>query len=215
MAGAQRRERGRFVVLDGIDGCGKSTQAARLVRRLERTGSPRPLHLREPGGSPLGERLRALLLSRQHEPSPAVETLLFAASRRQMLDEVVAPALARGHDVVCERSNASTFAYQAIAGGLPEDQVLELLRSWSDEPRPERVVWLDLPVALAARRRGRPGDRIEDHGEAFQERVAAGFRRWLERVPGCVRVDAEGSEDEVEARVLAALRDLQLEPAHG
>jgi dTMP kinase len=215
MASADGPARGRFVVLDGIDGCGKSTQARRLVRRLARPGRPQPLHLREPGGSDLGERLRELLLSREHAPSAAVETLLFAAARRQMLDEVVAPALARGQDVVCERSNASTFAYQGIGGGLPEDQVLALLRAWSDEPRPDRVVWLDLPVTLAARRRGRPGDRIEDHGTAFQERVAAGFRRWLERVPGGVRVDADGSEEQVEARVLEALRDLQLEPPRG
>jgi len=197
--------RGRFIVLDGIDGCGKSTQAERLVRRLAQPATTPALHLREPGGSTLGERVRELVLGREHQPSPAVETLLFVASRRQMLDELVAPALSAGQDVVCERSNASTFAYQAVAGGLPESQVLSLLRTWSDDPRPDLLLWLDLPVDVAAARRGRPADRIEDHGLAFQERVRQGFRRWCELVPGTVRIDATDDEQTVEARVLEAV----------
>lgn len=206
--------RGRFIVLDGIDGCGKSTQAAHLTRALEqsRAADRVPtgvLHLREPGGSPVGEEIRALVLSRAHALSPAVETLLFAAARRQMLDERVAPALERGWDVVCERSNASTFAYQAVAGGLPEDQVLELLRTWSNEPRPDLTLWLDLPVEQAQARRSTPQDRIEDRGRPFQEAVARGFARWAERVPGGVRIDARGEESTVAERILSAVRGLE------
>src|SRR5262245_34284111 len=117
-----RRRRGLFVVIDGVDGCGKSTQAERLVRALATLpgADPEraPLHLREPGSTKLGETLRGLLLGRGREMSPAVETLLFAAARRQMLDELVRPALAAGRLVVCERFHPSTFAYQAVAGGL-------------------------------------------------------------------------------------------------
>jgi len=206
--------RGRFIVLDGIDGCGKTTQAARLTRTLEQSrgeGALGVLHLREPGGSALGERIRALVLSRELTLSPAVETLLFAAARRQMLDERVAPALERGVDVVCERSNASTFAYQAVAGGLPEQQVLDLLRTWSDEPHPDLLLWLDLPAEEAAARRAGPQDRIEDRGRPFQEAVARGFARWAERVPGSVRIDARGDERSVAERILSAVRELEAE----
>jgi len=214
--------RGRFIVLDGIDGCGKSTQAARLTRALEQAylandekartagrAAGGVLHLREPGGSAVGEQIRSLVLAREHALSPAVETLLFAAARRQMLDERVAPALERGWDVVCERSNASTFAYQAVAGGLPEDQVLELLRTWSNEPQPDLTLWLDLPVDEAQARRSAPQDRIEDRGRPFQEAVRRGFVRWAERVPGNVRIDARGEESAVAERILSAVRGLE------
>jgi dTMP kinase len=206
--------RGRFIVLDGIDGCGKTTQAARLTRSLEQSrsrGTPGVLHLREPGGSALGERIRALVLSRELTLSPAVETLLFAAARRQMLDERVTPALERGWDVVCERSNASTFAYQAVAGGLAEQQVLDLLRTWSDDPHPDLLLWLDLTAEEAAARRSAPQDRIEDRGRPFQEAVARGFARWVERVPGSVRIDARGDETSVAERILSAVRGLEAE----
>jgi dTMP kinase len=206
--------RGRFIVLDGIDGCGKSTQAARLTRALEQSRAPGRgpagvLHLREPGGSGVGEQIRALVLSREHTVSPAVETLLFAAARRQMLDERVMPALERGWDVVCERSNASTFAYQAVAGGLPEDAVLALLRTWSNDPQPDLTLWLDLPVEEAQARRAAPQDRIEDRGRPFQEAVRRGFERWAERVPGNVRIDARGEESAVAERIWSAVRGLE------
>lgn len=200
-----RAGRGRFLVLDGIDGCGKTTQAARVVSAWTRPGREPPLHVREPGGTVLGEGLRELLLGRGSQPTAAVETLLFAASRRQMLDEVVAPALAAGRDVVCERGNPSTFAYQACAGELDEGAVVALLESWCGEPAPDCVVWLDLPVETAARRRGRPLDRIEDKGVEFQRRVAEGYARWARTHPDVVRVDAGGSADEVAERLAAAL----------
>ena len=103
-----------FIVIDGVDGCGKTTQARLLVENLrERTGVL-PLHLREPGSTPLGESLRDLLLSRESTMSPSVEALLLAASRRQMLEQQVLPALAEERHVVCERFHPSTFAYQAL-----------------------------------------------------------------------------------------------------
>jgi dTMP kinase len=208
MQDRRARQRGRYIALDGIDGCGKSTQAARLVGALSAAAGARPLHVREPGGTAVGEGIRALVLGRDHALSPAVETLLFAAARRQMLDEVVAPALAAGRDVVCERSNASTFAYQAIAGELAEEEVLGLLTRWAGTPAPDLLLWLDLPVEMALARRGAPTDRIEDKGADFLRRVAAGFARWAELMPGTVRVDASADEDAVAARVLAAARGL-------
>lgn len=196
------RPRGRFVVLDGVDGCGKSTQAELLVERLEGQGES-VLHLREPGGSSLGEALRGLLLSRQYDPRAEVETLLFAAARRQLLDELVAPALREGRHVVCERFHPSTFAYQAVAGGLPEDEVLGLLRTWSNRPAPDLVLVLDLPTEAALARRGAASDRIEDKGQSFLERVAGGYRRYVELGgdPATRLVSGEGTREEVGARV--------------
>ena len=192
--------RGRFYVLDGVDGCGKSTQAARLVRVLERAGR-RPLHVREPGTTALGERLRALVLDPELELGTAAEALLFTAARRELLERVIAPALAEGRDVVCERFHPATFAYQAVAGGLDEEQVLALLARWAGDPAPDRVLLLDLSPEEARRRRGADTDRIEARGLAFQERVAEGFRRYAERVPGTVVVRADGDPDEVARRI--------------
>jgi dTMP kinase len=201
-----------FVVLDGVDGCGKTTQAARLVRTL-RAESPREtLHLREPGSTRLGEALRGLVLDPEGDLSPAVETLLFAAARRQMLDEVVAPALARGAAVVVERFHASTFAYQVGGGGLPEEDVLRLLERFAGSPRPDLVLVLDLPPEIASTRASARAparstrDRIEAKGLDYQRRVAAGFRRYAELERNVVILDARGSEDEVAAAVLREVR---------
>lgn len=187
-------------MLDGVDGCGKSSQARLLCERLEEAGR-RPLHVREPGTTAEGERIRALLLDPACELSPAVETLLFAASRRQSLEREIEPALAQGRDVVCERFHASTFAYQAVAGGLPEEQVLALLHSWAGAPEPELELVLVLDPAEAARRRGADSDRIEARGLEFQRSVARGYERYIELAPRARAVSAEGDAPQVSARI--------------
>ena len=193
-------DRGRFFVLDGVDGCGKSTQAARLARALSAERSEPALHLREPGSTAAGERIRALLLDPETALTPAAQALLFTAARRQMLEELVEPALARGRDVVCERFHASTFAYQGAALGLGEERVLELLAAWAGTPVPTLTVILELaPEAARARRGG--GDRFVAREREFHARVAEGYRRYAARAPGAVLVDASGSPDEVAARV--------------
>jgi len=194
--------RGRFIVIDGIDGCGKSTQAERLARALGERSERAVVHLREPGGTVLGERLRDLLLTRDLALSARVETLLFAAARAQMLEEKVEPALAAGRHVVCERFHPSTFAYQAVAGGLPEREVLELLERWAGAPKPDLVILLSLPPEIAATRRGAAQDRIEDKGLEFQRRVADGYARYAMLVTGTVTIDAARSADAVARDVL-------------
>lgn len=200
------RQRGRFLVLDGIDGCGKTTQALRLAEHLRGSTGREVLHLREPGGSALGEALRELLLDRRHAPGAEVETLLFAAARRQLLDELVAPALERGSHVVCERFHPSTFAYQAFAGELGEERVLNLLHDWAGEPVPDLVLVLDLELEEALRRRGPARDRIEDRGEAYLARVAAGYRRYAQLDPRARTVPAGGGPDEVALRIEREVR---------
>lgn len=194
-----------FIVLDGIDGCGKSTQARRLLEHLSaeaaREGRPAPVHLREPGTTPVGERLRAVLLDPSLEIGARAEALLFAAARREALDRVVAPALAEGRDVVCDRFHASTFAYQAVAGGAGEDLVLDLLAAWAGDPAPDLEIVLDVDPDAAAARRGGAGDRIEAKGLAFQRRVADGYRRYVARSPRARLLDGSLSIDDVSARV--------------
>jgi dTMP kinase len=199
--------RGRFFVLDGIDGCGKSTQAARLAAHLARASGRAPLHLREPGSTLVGERIRALLLEPEPALAPATQVLLFAAARSEMLRSVVAPALAEGCDVVCERFHPSTYAYQGIALGVGGEAVLALLRAWAGDPHPDRIVILDLDPeeaeARRARSRGAGADRFEGRGRGFHRRVAAGYRAFAAGQPGVALVDGRGTPEEVEARVRA------------
>ncbi|MCE9594905.1 MAG: dTMP kinase [Planctomycetes bacterium] len=195
-----------FVVLDGIDGCGKSTQARRLVARFEREFGARPVHVRDPGTTAVGERVRAILLDRELELAAGTEALLFCAARAQMLAETIAPALAEGRTVICERFHAATFAYQAVAGGLNEADVLALLRTWAGAPRPDLELILELPPERAAERRSTTADRIEAKGLEFQRRVAAGMARYAELVPHARRIDALGTQAEVEERIFAEVR---------
>lgn len=190
-----------FIVLDGVDGCGKTTQAALLVERLRGAGRV-VQHLREPGSTPVGEALRDLLLDTQVELGAEVEVLLFAASRRQLLDTVVGPALARGEVVVCERHNSSTYAYQAVAGELQPDVVLGLLRTWASSIEPARVVILDVdPVRARDRRAGEVEDRIEAKGLAYQGRVAEGYRQFARAHDNAVLLDGSGAPEVVADRV--------------
>jgi dTMP kinase len=203
---------GRFIVLDGVDGCGKSTQAKRLVHSLRTEGEVEVQHLREPGSTTLGEGLRELLLSRDQDMGPEVESLLFCAARRQMLDLLVRPALEKGQWVVCERFHPSTLAYQGGAGGVATEVLAQLLESWAGDPEPDLVLILDLDPAAAKQRRGESADRIEDKGQGFQEEVARTMRHYAATHPAAELVQGEGSADEVAERIRAHVDGLQVGP---
>jgi dTMP kinase len=194
-------KRGLFVVLDGVDGCGKSTQAKRLVDALTARGRV-VLHVREPGSTALGEALRALLLQGREEFDATTEVLLFAAARRHLLVQVIEPALQAGNDVVCERFHASTFAYQGAAGGFGDVRALGFLREFADVNAPDLEVVLDVDPARAAARRGGDRDRIERRGAAYQTRVAAAYRDYVLHVRNARLVDANASADDVAKKVL-------------
>jgi dTMP kinase len=193
---------GRFIVLEGGEGVGKSTQAAALARHLG------ALLTREPGGTALGEAVRSIVLGRSG-PAPVAraETLLMLAARAQHVAEVIEPALARGEDVVCDRYSGSTLAYQGYGRGLDLAELTELDRWASGGRAPDLVILLDLPIEVARQRRaGTSPDRIEGEGEAFLERAQAGFRELAAASPERWKVvDASGDEAEVEAAVRAAV----------
>lgn len=190
--------RGRFIVLEGIDGSGKTTLAARLARHLESRGR-RVVRAREPGGTRLGEKIRRLLLDARHsEMTPLTELFLYMASRAQLLEQVIRPALRSGRDVVCDRYYYSTAAYQGAAGGVGVEGVLDLAERIARFDRPDLVAVLDLPPRTARARRSGPGDRVECKGPAYQERVRRGFLRIARRDPRRIRViDASRPADDV------------------
>jgi dTMP kinase len=212
--------RGRFVVLEGIDGCGKTTHIQTLADWLPRSGLMAPgadlVVTREPGGTAFGQALRDLLL---HPPSARVpreraELLLYAADRAQHVAERIAPALAAGHWVLSDRFSGSTAAYQGHGRGLPLEAIQQLEAFATDGLRPDLTLWLDVPLEEALRRRGqRSRDRIEAEGEEFLRRVREGFRA-LASDGGWWRVEAVGSPAAVAERCRQVLLE-RFPPAAG
>ena len=202
--------RGVFITLEGADGCGKTTQAALVAAELESRGRE-VVRLREPGGTAISEKVRALLLDPANaEMVPECELLLYEASRAQLTRQVIEPALARGAVVLCDRYYDSTFAYQAGGRALDDALVRRANALGSCGVSPDRTLVLDLDPAVAyARATAGGADRMEAEGLAFQKRVRAAYLRLAAEEPERVRVvDALGEKDEVADRVLAALADL-------
>ncbi len=207
--------RGRFIVLEGVEASGKSTQATRLAAELG------ALLTREPGGTPLGERLRTLVLDPESPPVAArAEALLMLAARAQHVEDVIAPALLSGRDVVCDRFSASTIAYQGHGRKLDPADLARLSEWAAAGVSPDRVILLDVGAGEVARRlveRRReagntfspePVDRIEAEEKEFFQRVAGGFAALARSDPVHWRVvDGLGSFDEVAARVQSAASD--------
>ncbi len=202
--------RGLFITLEGADGCGKSTQAAILADRIAATGRE-VVRLREPGGTAVSEKIRALVLDPENsEMAPECELLLFEASRAQLVRQVIEPALARGAVVVCDRFYDSTFAYQTAGRSLAEQTIRAANALGSCGVDPDRTLVLDMDTDAALARATRDGaDRMEAEGMAFQRRVREGYLRLVAEEPRRVRrVDATGTVEEVAGRLADALADL-------
>lgn len=204
--------RGLFVTLEGVDGSGKSTQAAALADRLRAAGHE-VVALREPGGTAISEKIRAILLDPANgEMADECELLLYEASRAQLVRQVIEPALARGAIVVCDRFFDSTHAYQSGARGLDDALVRRANALGCCGVAPDVTLVLDVDPEVAFSRAGAGGlDRMEAEGLAFQRRVRADYLALAKEEPGRVRVvDATGAPDEVAARVDGALAEAGL-----
>jgi dTMP kinase len=201
---------GRLVVFEGVEGAGKTTQLERLALRLGRHGVTLRM-LREPGGTAVGDEIRALLLRPGTLIPPRSEALLFMASRAALMDQQVLPALERDEMVLMDRFFLSTYAYQVAGRGLPEREVREANALATGGRVPDVTVLLTLPVTEGLARAARRGqaDRMEQADRAFHQRVEDAFarfadERWQVMHPECgplVPVSAVGSVDEVEDRI--------------
>ena len=195
---------GRFIVLEGGDGVGKSTQAALLSSFMDARGIPHVL-TREPGGTPVGEAIRELLLGRADFDMPAeTELLLMLAARATFVRDVVRPALAEGKVVLADRFSLSTLAYQGYGRGLDLDDVREAIRIATGGLDADLYVVLDLPAREGTARQQRDGmhpDRIEQAGDAFLSRVREGYLELAESEVTVRTVSARGKPEEVHMRI--------------
>lgn len=208
-----KHERGRLITFEGGEGSGKSTQIKRLSIFL-RANRLNVVETREPGGSPMGERIRGLLLDPEARLDGVTQLLLFGAARRDHVVQLIEPALARGAWVLCDRFIDSTRAYQGAAGAVDAALVDAVETAALGGTRPDLTLILDIApregLARAQRRRGAAvsPDAFEAAGLAFHERVRDSFRAIAAAEPQrCVLIDAAGSEAEVAAAVEAACRE--------
>jgi dTMP kinase len=205
-----------FIVFEGTEGAGKSTQLRLLSEWLVARGQD-VVAVREPGGTILGDEIRRILLDPASDITPHAEALLFMASRAQLVERVLRPAIGRRSIVLVDRFFLSTYAYQGAGRGISDDQLVAANRIATQGVMPDLTVLLDLSADEGLSRVARRGahDRIEQATSAFHTRVAAAFRQfataeWQEHHPECgpiAVVDARGSEGEVFARIHAVLRE--------
>lgn len=211
---------GLFISFEGSEGCGKSTQIGRLAARLRDSGRE-VIQLREPGGTPLGEKIRDLL---KFDPAgagmtPETELLLFAASRAQLVREVIRPAIDCGAVVLCDRFFDSTTVYQGVARALDPKEVAAINAFAVGGTLPDVTLLLDLDATEGKRRasaRKGPADRMEQEESGFYEAVRRGYLKLAADHPSRIAViDASGDVDSVEAAITAVLKDRLKGGEHG
>jgi len=201
---------GKFITIEGVEGCGKSTQI-RLLDEYLRAQGFRTRVTRDPGGTPIGERIRELLLSPESsEMTPRCELLLFAAARAQLLGEIIRPYLRAGTIVLSDRFSASTYAYQGVALGLGPSAFEAADGTATEGQRPDLTIILDVPAVEGMERKnnevGATSDRIERRDMEFHERVREGYLSYARRHPNRVVVlDGRHSEDAVHQQVIQAV----------
>lgn len=193
---------GRFVVLDGIDGAGKSSQVAPLVQWLEARGL-RVTTCRDPGSTAAGDAIRAILLDRSEiRLDPTSEMLLYMAARAQLVAEVIEPALARGEWVLSDRYLIANIVYQGHAGGLDPDAIRRVGDVATRGREPDLVLLLDVDLATAAGRMSRPLDKLESRGDEFRARLRAGYLAEAARAPDRIAVIDAAAEPAIVAERL-------------
>jgi dTMP kinase len=202
----QDRFTGRFIVLDGPDGCGKSTHSRKLIEWLQGQGVV-AAGFRDPGATVIGEKIREILLSTAHGAmTTPTEVLLYMAARVQLWAEGIAPALKEGKCVVVDRWLSSTCAYQGYAGGFGVEKVIDIARDSLERVWPDLTIVLDVDLKTAAQRLHRELDRMERKGDGYHSRVREGFLKLAQGRPDFVVVDATGGVEAVHKEVLRAVQ---------
>ncbi|MDD6154594.1 MAG: dTMP kinase [Eubacteriales bacterium] len=204
--------RGLFISFEGTDGTGKSTQIE-LLRRYFQEAGQECVYLREPGGTAIGERVREVLLdNRSRGMTARTEALLYAASRAQLVETVIEPALETGKNVICDRYVDSSYAYQEFGRDLGSS-VVDINEFATGGLMPDMTLLLMLDRQAARERmaaRGGEADRIENEGDAFMEKVAAGYLKVAKRYPDRIRViDASKAPEEIAAEIRSEVEMLQ------
>ena len=193
---------GKFIVLDGPDGCGKTTQTKLLVQWLREKGVD-VATFREPGGTAIGEKIRQILLNPDHiAMSTAAEVMLYMAARVQLWQEKIAPALKATKCVVLDRWLSSTCAYQGCAGGFGADNVIKIAEDCLERPWPDLTVILDVDLETAAQRLNRDLDRMEQKGDGYHEKVREGFLQLAKSCAGFAVIDASADIQMVHKKII-------------
>jgi dTMP kinase len=207
--------RGKFITIEGCEGAGKSRQMRELAVYLEKKGVD-VLVTREPGGNPISEQIRTVILAGKNTAMcDECESLLYAASRIQHLTETVIPAIKAGKTVLCDRFVHSSLAYQGYARGLGFEYVEQINQKAMDECMPDCTLFLDISPRQAFIRKGGvdKNDRVELAGEAFHQRVYEGYKKLLERYPmQMVAIDPSGAVHQTTAKIIEELQKRRLIP---
>jgi len=201
----KERLQGKFIVLDGPDGCGKSTQVELLVKRLESESVPTS-RFRDPGDTAIGEKIREILLNPEHlAMDTRTELLLYMAARAQLWAEKIAPALNANHCVVLDRWLSSTCAYQGFAGGFGTDKVIRIATDCLERVWPDLTIILDVDLKTAAGRLNRQLDRMEAKGDGYHAKVREGFWELARQEKHIVVVDSNKSIETVHKEVTSLI----------
>jgi len=196
---------GKFIVLDGPDGCGKSTQCKLLAGWLRKQGVA-AVSLRDPGGTVIGEKIRQILLNPEHiKMDTRTELLLYMAARAQLWKEKIQPALKANKCVVLDRWLSSTCAYQGYAGGFGIEKVIKIATDCLERAWPDLTIILDVDLETASQRLKQDLDRMERKGDGYHKKVRQGFLKLARRRKNFVVVDACGDIEEVHKKVLEVL----------
>ena len=193
---------GKFIVLDGPDGCGKTTQCKMLAQWLTRQGVTTET-FRDPGDTAIGEKIRQVLLNPEHQTmSTRTELLLYMAARVQLWQEKIAPALQAGKCVILDRWLSSTCAYQGYAGGFGMDNIIKIAEGCLEKPWPDLTIILDLDLKTASRRLNRDLDRMEQKGDGYHQKVRQGFLELAKDRENFAVVDSSGDIETTHKKVL-------------
>ena len=199
---------GKFIVLDGPDGCGKSTHIELLGQRLNEQGISIS-RFRDPGDTAIGEKIREILLNPEHlSMSTETEVLLYMAARAQLWVEKIAPALRENRCVILDRWLSSTFAYQGWAGGFGMEKVIKIATDCLERVWPDLTIILDVDLKTAAQRLNRQLDRMEAKGDRYHRKVREGFLELAKQREDIIAIDATGDKDMTHKKILKHISEV-------